>query len=398
MKRTTLTFLAAATLLAAACSAPMPRGNWSEAPHKALCKLMKDCKKESAGAEYNMNYAVFDYDNTTVMQDVELAVMGWQLENLRLRFTPEEVWGLFAPQIPDLDTVLTGAGAEGISARMLIKDIESDYRAITSAAGVRCGEEITEEQLAEARKTPEYEDFRAKLMALYEGTYETFDYREGLMIIVALFHNMTTTEMSALVKQAVADQVAKECLQELVWESPEMGAAGKVSMPVSDGLALSDEMRRLYKALEANGIDVYIFSASLEAVVEAMACDPEYLGLDSTRVFAIRLKHNPEDLVKQEYTPFFIRPYKEGKTAAIKSYVAPLYGWRDPVLVAGDSNGDYNMLTEFPDMRLGLIIDKNQTGPIGELRQEALDAEKEGRNGLYVLQRRADPKPEFSRE
>ena len=203
MKRTTLTFLAAATLLAAACSAPMPRGNWSEAPYKALCKLMKDCKKESAGAEYNMNYAVFDYDNTTVMQDVELAVMGWQLENLRLRFTPEEVWGLFAPQIPDLDTVLTGAGAEGISARMLIKDIESDYRAITSAAGVRCGEEITEEQLAEARKTPEYEDFRAKLMALYEGTYETFDYREGLMIIVALFHNMTTTEMSALVKQAV---------------------------------------------------------------------------------------------------------------------------------------------------------------------------------------------------
>ena len=140
MKRTTLTFLAAATLLAAACSAPMPRGNWSEAPYKALCKLMKDCKKESAGAEYNMNYAVFDYDNTTVMQDVELAVMGWQLENLRLRFTPEEVWGLFAPQIPDLDTVLTGAGAEGISARMLIKDIESDYRAITSAAGVRCGE------------------------------------------------------------------------------------------------------------------------------------------------------------------------------------------------------------------------------------------------------------------
>ena len=64
--------------------------------------------KESAGAEYNMNYAVFDYDNTTVMQDVELAVMGWQLENLRLRFTPEEVWGLFAPQIPDLDYSFSG--------------------------------------------------------------------------------------------------------------------------------------------------------------------------------------------------------------------------------------------------------------------------------------------------
>ena len=177
-----------------------------------------------------------------------------------------------------------------------------------------------------------------------------------------------------------------------------MGAAGKDSMPVSDGLALSQEMRNLYRALEANGIDVYIFSASLEPVVEAMACDPEYLGLDTTRVFAIRLKHNPEDLVKQEYTPFFIRPYKEGKTAAIKSYVSPLYGWRDPVLVAGDSNGDYSMLTEFPDMRVGLIIDKNQTGQIGELRQKALDTENGGPASPYVLQRRGDPKPEFSRE
>ena len=102
--------------------------------------------------------------------------------------------------------------------------------------------------------------------------------------------------------------------------------------------------------------------------------------------------------MKQEYTPFFIRPYKEGKTAAIKSYVSPLYGWRDPVLVAGDSNGDYSMLTEFPDMRVGLIIDKNQTGQIGELRQKALDTENGGPASPYVLQRRGDPKPEFSRE
>jgi len=398
MKKLTLSILAAATLLAAACNAPMPRGNWSEAPYKALCKLMKDCTKEAKGCEYNMNYAVFDYDNTTVMQDVELAVMAWQLENLRFKFTADEIQGIFAPQVPDLDTPLDSAGAEGVTARMLVKDLESDYRVITDAAGVKVGEDISEEQLAEIRKTPEFEDFRAKMMALYEGTYRTFDYKEGLMIIVGMFHGMTTTEMAGLVKEAVAEQVGKQCLRYLVWESPEMGAAGKISITIPDGLALNDDMRNLYRALQSHGIDVYVFSASLELVVEAMACDPEYLGLDTTQVFAIRLKHNPEDLVKQEYTPFFIRPYKEGKTAAIKSYVSPLYGWRDPVLVAGDSDGDYWMLSEFPDMRLGLIVDKNQTGQIGELRQEALDAENGGPDSKYVLQRRGDPEPRFSRE
>ncbi len=383
--------------MAAACTAPMPRGNWGEAPYKALCKLMKDCKKEAKGQEYNMNYAVFDYDNTTVMQDVELAVMSWQLENLQLKFNSDEIWDIFASQIPDLDTVLTDAGAEGITARMLIKDIHSDYQAITGAAAVSCGAEISAEQLAEARKTPEYEDFRAKMVSLYESTCETFDYKEGLMIIVGLFHGMTMDEMTATVRQAVNDQISKGCLREMVWESPEMGAAGKVAMNVSDGLALNDDMRNLYKALQANGIDVYIFSASLEAVVEAMACDPEYLGLDTTQVFAIRLKRNKENLVKQEYQPFFIRPYKEGKTAAIKAYVSPLYGWRDPVLVAGDSEGDYSMLTEFPDMRVGLIIDRPQHGPIEELKQLAKDAENGGEASRYVLQRRGDPEPEFIR-
>lgn len=397
MKKHSLIILAAVAITAAACTSVMPRGNWSKAPYKALCKLMNECKAEAEAAGHNVNYAVFDYDNTTVMQDVELAAMSWQLENLRVRFTPDEVWPIFTTHIPDLDSVLVEAGAEGVTARMLLSDIDSDYRALMKAAGASCGNDLSAEQLAALKEMPEYDDFKVKVWALYEGVYHTFDYREGFFTIAALFHGFTYPEVDALVKEGVAAQVAKKCIKDVIWESPEMGQAGKVSYVIPDGLALSDEMRNLYKALQQNGIDVYVFSASLEAAVEAMACDPVYLGLDTANVFALRMLRDTSDLVLQEYKPGYVRPYKEGKTKAIMAYVMPKYDGRDPVLIGGDSIGDWWMLTEFPGMRVGLIIDKSQSGPLGELRQQALDAEAGGAPSRYVLQRRGDPKPAFSR-
>ena len=178
-----------------------------------------------------------------------------------------------------------------------------------------------------------------------------------------------------------------------------MGQAGKVSYIIPDGLALSKEMRNLYKALPENGIDVYVYSASMEAVVEAMACNPAYLGLDTAQVFSLRLVKGEDGLVSQDYLRGYVQPYKTGKTEAIRTYTTPKYDGRDPVLIGGDSNGDYSMLTSFPGMSVGLIIDKGQTeSGIGDLRKQALEAEAGGTPSKYVLQRRGDPKPEFKRK
>ena len=98
MRKLLYTIFAAAVLTGAvACNAPMPRGNWSKVPYKALCQLMKECKAEADAAGHNVNYAIFDYDNTTVLQDVELACTAWQIENLRFKFTPDQVEALSSP-------------------------------------------------------------------------------------------------------------------------------------------------------------------------------------------------------------------------------------------------------------------------------------------------------------
>ena len=391
--------LVAAAISMTACNAPMPRGNWSKVPYKALCQLMKECKAEADAAGHNVNYAVFDYDNTTVLQDVELACTAWQIENLRFKFSPDLTENLLSYSIPDTGKPLEGIGTEGVSSAMIIADIASDYRAMVEFAGVSCGWDISPEQLAEVQQMPEFFDFRAKLWALYEGLFYTFSYHEGFPVLMGMLHGMTYPEVDAMMKEGIAAQVAKKRLKDIVWESPEMGQAGKVSYVIPDGLALSQEMRNLYKALPENGIDVYVYSASMEAVVEAMACDPKYLGLDTAQVFALRLIKGEDGLVSQDYLPGYVQPYKTGKTEAIRTYTMPKYDGRDPVLIGGDSNGDYSMLTSFPGMRVGLIIDKGQTNPgIGDLRKQALDAEAGGAPSKYVLQRRGDPKPEFKRK
>ena len=400
MKKYLYPLFAAVMLIGiAACNAPMPRGNWSKAPYDALCKLMKECKAEADAAGHNVNYAIFDYDNTTVLQDVELACTAWQIENLRFKFTPEQVVDIFSASIPDTGKPLPGIGAEGISSAMLISDIASDYAAMMDAAGVSCGWELLPAQLEQLQQMPEFLDFRAKVWSLYEGLFYAFSYHEGFPVLMGMLHGMTYSEVDALMKEGIAAQVGKNRLGDVVWESPEMGAAGKISYVVPDGLALSQEMRNLYKALPENGIDVYVFSASMETVVEAMACDPQYLGLDTAQVYALRMRREADDLVLQDYLEGYVQPYKTGKTEAIRAYAAPKYGGKDPVLVGGDSNGDYSMLTSFPDMRVGLIIDKGQTeAGIGDLRKQALEAEAGGEPSRYVLQRRADPKPKFSRK
>lgn len=398
MKRAIL-LSAAAILLLAGCNAPMPQGNWSESPYKALCTLMKECKAEAAEAGRNVNYAIFDYDNTTVLQDVEQTFTLWQLENLRFNFTPDELWDIFAPCIPDLDIVLAGAGAENVTARMLLTDIESDYRAIITSAGVSYGNELSPQQLATIQAGDYLRDFKIKFWGLYKGVMEAFGYDDSYPLLRGVNHGMDYDEFTALAREGISALVSKRQVRKINLESPDMGIAGKVSVVVPDGLALTREMRLLYKALPENGIDVYIFSASLEALVEQMACDPQYLGLDTLQVFGFRMEGDSTGKILQVLKPGYIQPYREGKTGAIKAYIAPQYGGKGPVLVAGDSNGDYSMLTSFPDMRVGLIVDKGQTvGGIADLRRQALDAESGGAPSNYVLQRRADPRPEFKRK
>ena len=57
--------------------------NWDPDNYKALVNVIKEYGKDSKNYDENQkSYAVFDWDNTTIMNDVEEALLAYQLMNL----------------------------------------------------------------------------------------------------------------------------------------------------------------------------------------------------------------------------------------------------------------------------------------------------------------------------
>lgn len=104
--------------------------------------------------------------------------------------------------------------------------------------------------------------------------------------------------------------------------------------------------------LQTNG---FVVSASLEDVVAAFATLPKY-GYDLPRnhVFGLRLAQDDGRLVARylEGWPLLHGP---GKVELIRRELVSRFG-RGPALVFGDSDGDFNMLSEFEDTEVGLIV------------------------------------------
>ncbi|MBQ4003306.1 MAG: hypothetical protein II600_04945, partial [Bacteroidaceae bacterium] len=125
-------------------------------------------------------------------------------------------------------------------------------------------------------------------------------------------------------------------------------------------------------------------SASSELIVETFACDTVLgLGLPEDRVFGLRFED--ADTVTADYEKDYPQSMFAGKVQCIRTCIAPQYDGRDPVLVAGDSNGDVAMLSDFAGMQRGLLIDvgRNPESAIGLL---VAKARSEGSHGRYLLQ------------
>ncbi|MBF2052806.1 MAG: HAD-IB family phosphatase [Candidatus Sericytochromatia bacterium] len=111
--------------------------------------------------------------------------------------------------------------------------------------------------------------------------------------------------------------------------------------------------QQLMQRLRAAGMTPWIVSASNQWIVEAGA---PYLGIDPCHVVGVRLALSGDRLSDRLIEPM---TYREGKVAAIDQYIG-----QRPVLVAGDSLGDFEMLSV--STALQLLINPKDSGPPAE--------------------------------
>ncbi|MBS4750709.1 haloacid dehalogenase-like hydrolase [Granulicatella sp. zg-ZJ] len=405
-------FMCGATLLLAACQAPqttkmeqtttqqaqsvktLEKGVWEDKLYARLSKLVADNGKTNANYKADAKpYAVFDWDNTTIINDIGEATFTYQIMNLEFKMTPEKFGEAIRKNLPSDDFKEDWNNKDGgrVNIDKIAKDLESDYTFLYNNYSGMKGTK----SLDELKSTDEYKDFSAKLRYLYEAVGSTFSSDISYPWVTYLYAGMTSEEVQALTEKSI-DYALKDELKEETWESPATlkGEAGQVSVSFKTGVRSVKEMQDLYATLMENGIDVYICSASYIDVIIPYATNSKYgYNIPKENIYAMMLSKDSNGVIQAELNPEYAQTQGAGKTETIKKYMAATHKDKEPILIAGDSNGDYAMLTDFKDLQVGIIFNRirpTEKG-IGKLSKEAADTYDKD-DARYFLQGRDENK------
>ena len=333
-------------------------GNWAPATRARMQAVIDEWANKG-------RYVVFDFDNTSVIYDVEEALLIYQIENLRFKIAPDKLADVLATQIPDMNQKI-GTSVDGVevTCAKLSADIVADYTWIYDNYK-EFGK--GDKDLAYIHASNQYQDFAAKLRYMYTAVGDTFDSSVSYPWVTYLFAGMTPDEVYALATESHKYWAAYGRYATETWTSPveTPGEAGIITIGFNTGVTFTDELVDLYQTLMANGIDVYIISASFIDVIRA-ANDAMGYNVPDDQVFAMR-----NVLVDGVYTNEYdynwggeglcAQTQGEGKSTTITNFIAPKYDGAGPLMVFGDSSGDWNMMTDWMeagDTELGVIFNR----------------------------------------
>jgi phosphoserine phosphatase len=368
-------------------------GNWDAFNRSRLEDMIATYGKFSPN--YNPAkppYVVFDWDNTTVFLDIEEAALIYQLENLRFGATPEQMDKAIRMNIPAKDFTKDFGNAAGapLNIDKIATDISSSYawlyRNYVGLSG--------DKSLKEISKTPQYKDFITKVRFLYEAIGDTFDHATSYPWITYLFTGMTEAQVRALAAETMVWQQSQP-VESVKWQSPAElpGAAGVVSISWKNGLRIVPEMQDLYAKLRIAGFDVYVCSASYIDVIKEVSSNPAFgYNNPADRAFAMELERDANGVIQSKFREGYAQTQGAGKTETIKRFLVSRYGY-GPVFIAGDSEGDQNMMKDFDDTKVVLIINRLRSAKsdIGQFSKIAVDTYKQP-NAKFLLQGRDDNK------
>ena len=372
-KKMAMVFLIAISLNGLAAN--LDEGRWVPENKEILSKLIDDNKNQG-------HYVVFDWDYTSIYQDTQENLFRYQIDNLKFDMTPKEFAKAIRKEIP-LDNFAKGyenAKGEKINITKIGNDLDKRYAFLYENY-------IKNKKMSldEIKKTEEFKDFRGKLAFLYEAIGGTFSHDIAYPWVLYLFNGMTKEEVQKLAKEAndygIGDKLGKYTIES---SDKLLGEAGKIVYEYKSGLRTQPEIANLFHEFQKNGIEVYIVSASLEDIVKVFASDKSYgYNLKPENVYGMRLEMNKDKYLSQ-YKKGYPQTQTKGKVETINKFLKPKHGGKDPILVAGDSGGDENMLTEYKGTKVLLLMKRK--GKLDDVAKDkrALIQRRNEQTGLLV--------------
>lgn len=358
------------------------KGSWNDRAFHFINKLIRDYGRDNPA--YNPEkkpFAVFDWDNTSIIGDVEEAAFYYLVTELAFKINPEELYQIIRKNVDKADFADPYKNLEGkpVNIDQISSDIYDVYKRLYGTSD-RLGGDVSFEII---KQTNAYKEFVSKMIFRYKAAVYDKNARDPYCWITFLFANYNQIQIEEFCQKAFAS-VKKENPRREIFTSPEMKSqAGQISTSYFVGLGDIKEMADLYHSLEREGIDVYVVSASFIDIVRAFAKENSY-DFEKEKVLGMRLAKDKEGIILPDLDHNFPRTQKEGKSETIRKYIQNPFNY-GPIMVGGDSDGDYSMMTEFEETQLRLIIDRSRVGEINKLKAKAL-----GGSETIILQAR-DP-------
>lgn len=365
-----------------AFGAALPKGDWDETVHAAL-QAMLDRHEGDVDA-----YAVFDFDMTCAIGDCGHCTIDRLVKDIAFAFKPEEAEKIFFEGVPDLDRPLHPDFPKA-TVRNLVTDCAELHRELLEMSNVHSMEDV--------RKSSACAALASKVRFLRKRMPRTFGDEFGYPWNKRFFTGMARADLADLVHRAL-DEGAKTGFRRCIWRTPaeKAGRAGVVEVQMLSGFVVPQEMKDLLGVLRKSGIAAYVLSGSFYDKVLPAAEPRHGAGFDADKVYAIHIETNACGQFVGRLDKRFPMPWKTGKSNVVRQQIAGFHHGKEPILVVGDANGDYAMLTAFEKMEVGLIFD-TQPDPQSDLGKlnAAIVAGKADRR--FMLQGRDEAKGKLRR-
>jgi len=396
-------------VLVSSCAAKSPAGatsiktqtdvsladhNWDPFNKGKLEMFMATYGKGSPG--YNPErppYAVFDWDNTMVFLDVAEATLIYQLENLRFAMTPEQMDKALHMEVPKSDfiTEYNNAAGHPVNIDLIVADAVESYAWIyANYQGLKGNQ-----SLSAVKMTPQYLNFITKVRYMYSAISDTFDTSIAYPWVLYVFTGMTEQQVRQLTRESIDWQMTQP-IKKVTWTSPASlpGKAGVVSVAWKNGLRLLPEMQDLFRAFRDAGMDVWVCTASFVDLIKEISSNPAYgYHNPADHVLGMELERDGNGIIQTEFRKGYAHTLGKGKTQAIRQFLLPKYGY-GPFFVAGDSEGDINMMQDFADTQLIMIINRLKGKDISIMSKKAVETYGNP-DARILLQGRNDNTGEF---
>ena len=322
------------------------------------------------------NYVVFDFDNTCSVFDVQEQMFVFQIEKMAFAILPEQMGEILLTGIGNPDRDLSPYGMAGCF-RDLAADICAAYAVLWERYGPFDCTGLADEAAGAVQADPYWQEFSAKIRTMYNLVYAAEPANTAYPWVIRLCSGMTGDDVYRLTWRSLEVYSGKET-STVSWTSPDglSSRTGKVTCRWTSGISVTDNIVELWRALDKNGIDVWVCSASDVGAIRAAI---DFFGLhDYCRgLLGMTLKTDASGRYINEYDyetgcgfysvedgwekmsrPTGTQTQGEGKALAIVHAIAPEYGGRGPAAGFMDSTGDFQFCTEFASLKIVVCFNR----------------------------------------